>query len=105
MSLKIPPDSFKYFIDGGAGSRLVIIIFSNFPIFPFRSFSLRQFCFDFLCDRIDFPQRELPWSEDKHRRKEKDKKHYTEFYEKRTENMIRDVYSEDIRTWGYEFGD
>ena len=64
-----------------------------------------QFCFDFLCDRIDFPQRELPWSEDKHRRKEKDKKHYTEFYEKRTENMIRDVYSEDIRTWGYEFGD
>ena len=38
-------------------------------------------------------------------RKEKDKKHYTEFYEKRTENMIRDVYKEDIRTWGYEFGD
>ena len=64
-----------------------------------------QFCFDFLCDRIDFPKKELPWSEDKHRRKEKDKKHYTEFYEKRTENMIRDVYKEDIRTWGYEFGD
>ena len=32
MSLNIPPDDFKYEIDGGAGSLLVIIIFSNFPI-------------------------------------------------------------------------
>jgi len=34
MSLKIPPELFKYLKDGGAGSLLVIIIFSNFPIFP-----------------------------------------------------------------------
>ena len=52
-----------------------------------------------------FPKKELPWSEDKHRRKEKDKKHYTDFYDKRTENMIREVYSDDIRTWNYGFGD
>ncbi len=63
-----------------------------------------QFCFDFLCDRIDFPHCKLPWSEDKHRRKEKDKKHYSEFYVPRTRDMIADIYREDLRTWRfYEF--
>ena len=41
ISLKIPPDSFKYLIEGGAGSLLVIIIFSNFPILPFNNCFLR----------------------------------------------------------------
>ena len=63
-----------------------------------------QFCFDFLCDRIDFPHCKLPWSEDKHRRKERDKKHYSEFYVPRTRDMIADIYREDLRTWSfYEF--
>ena len=63
-----------------------------------------QFCFDFLCDRIDFPHCKLPWSEDKHRRKEKDKKHYSEFYVPRTRDMIADIYREELRTWSfYEF--
>ena len=41
MSLNIPPDCLRYLIDGGEGSRLVIIIFSSFPIFPLRSSFLR----------------------------------------------------------------
>ena len=41
MSLNIPPDSLRYLIEGGAGSRLVIIIFSSFPIFPLRSSFLK----------------------------------------------------------------
>ena len=63
-----------------------------------------QHNFGFLCENwIDYPKRTLPWSEDKYRRKEKEKKHYTEFYVPRTRDMIADIYREDIRTWHYEF--
>ena len=34
ISLQIPPEAFKYFKVGGAGSLLVITIFSNLPILP-----------------------------------------------------------------------
>jgi hypothetical protein len=63
-----------------------------------------QHNFDFLCEKlIDYPKCTLPWSEDKYRRREKEKKHYTEFYIPRTRDMIADIYREDIRTWHYEF--
>jgi len=63
-----------------------------------------QHNFGFLCEKwIDYPKRTLPWSEDKYRRREKEKKHYTEFYVPRTRDMIADIYREDIRTWHYEF--
>ena len=35
-----------------------------------------QFCFDFLCDRIDVPHKILPGSGEQHRRHNKEKKHY-----------------------------
>ena len=64
-----------------------------------------QFCFDFLCDRIDVPHKTLPWSDEAHRRKKKDGKHYTEWYDDIMINAIAEIYYHDIRTWGYEFGD
>ena len=64
-----------------------------------------QFCFDFLCDRIDVPHNTLPWSGEEHRRKKKEGKHYTEWYDDIMINAIAEIYYHDIRTWGYEFGD
>ena len=63
-----------------------------------------QFCFDFLCDRIDVPHKTLPWSSEEHRRKKKDGKHYTEWYDDVMINAIAEIYYHDIRTWSYEFG-
>ena len=43
MSLNKPPEALRYEIDGGAGSLLVIIIFSNFPILlDFKSFLIEK---------------------------------------------------------------
>jgi len=64
-----------------------------------------QFCFDFLCDRIDKPHQSLPWSSEKHRRKKKDGKHYTEWYDDLMISTVAEIYYQDIRTWGYKFGD
>ena len=63
-----------------------------------------QFSFDFLCDRIDKPHRPLPWSDEDHRRKKKDGKHYAEWYDDLMINAIAEIYWQDIRTWSYEFG-
>ena len=62
-----------------------------------------QFSFDFLCDRIDVPHKTLPWSSEEHRRKKKDGKHYTEWYDDMMINAVAEIYHHDIRTWGYEF--
>ena len=62
-----------------------------------------QFCFDFLCDRIDVPHKILPWSEEKHRRHNKEKKHYTDYYDNFMINAVAEIYHNDIITWHYEF--
>ena len=62
-----------------------------------------QFCFDFLCDRIDVPHKTLPWSEEKHRRHNKEKKHYKDYYDDFMINAVAEIYHNDIRTWQYEF--
>jgi hypothetical protein len=62
-----------------------------------------QFCFDFLCDRIDVPHKTLPWGEEKHRRHNKEKKHYIDYYDPVMINAVAEIYHDDIRTWNYEF--
>ena len=62
-----------------------------------------QFCFDFLCDRIEVPHKTLPWGEEEHRRHNKEKKHYTDYYDPVMINAVAEIYYDDIRTWQYEF--
>ena len=62
-----------------------------------------QFCFDFLCDRIEVPHKTLPWGEEEHRRHNKEKKHYTDYYDPVMINAVAEIYHDDIRTWQYEF--
>ena len=62
-----------------------------------------QFSFDFLCDRIDKPHQTLPWSDEKNRRHNKEKKHYTDYYDPVMINAVAEIYHDDIRTWNYEF--
>ena len=64
-----------------------------------------QFSFDFLCDRIDVPHKTLPWSEEEHRRHNKEKKHYIDYYDPVMISAVAEIYHDDIRTWGYEFGE
>ena len=62
-----------------------------------------QFCFDFLCDRIDVPHRTLPWGGEDHRRYTKEKKHYKDYYDDFMINAVAEIYHNDISTWQYEF--
>ena len=61
--------------------------------------------FNFLCDRIDYPQCQLPNSDKKERRSEKENAHYIQYYDKRSADIIAEVYKDDLETWNYEFGD
>ena len=89
---------FGVFVDGDFNSAGLTTAELHLDMFCIRFENLQE-GFDTFCDKVNIPRQVLP-----HKNKS-DHKHYTEYYDTESRELVEQLFARDLEYFGYKFGD
>ena len=92
-------DSFITYLKSGKLCPEQTKYFNNISDFYVGRFENIQEDFNVICDKIGIPQQKLPYTN------KSNHKHYTEYYNDETIEMVSDKYDVEIKMFDYKFGE
>ena len=98
LSPKLPSLSFSNILKEKVQPAFSLSKFSNLQVDFVVKLKNLQDDMNIVCDKLEIPHRKFS------QKNKSEHKHYTEYYNDETKQIVAEIYAEDIKYFGYKFG-